>query len=90
MSAPINQMPKSKYVPHKTLEESELFVSVGNSPYILAIKTVVTKVCRIEGPDGKPGLDQNGQPMYFYQTQCTTAILTAEEYNVRKKMEDLR
>ncbi len=83
-----NQM---RYVPHKVLKESALYLAVGDdSGIVLEIKTVVMKVNRVYSLDGKPASNPDGTPQYSWQTQIFLTALTKAEYDVRKKMDDFQ
>ena len=79
---------KMKYVPHKVLREGSTFVAVADGNYVLEVRTVVSKVSRILGPDDKPLTGPDGNPIYNAQTNAVVSLLTKEEWKVRKETED--
>lgn len=88
MSIIPNQIPKGRYVPHKTLKEGTTYIALADSDYILAVRVAITKVTRIDGSDGKPATNADGTPGYYFTSQNITTTLTKEEYKVRKQLED--
>lgn len=77
--------PKSKYTPHKTLQEGWTYVSVPNDKAIIGVKVVVTKVMKLYNADGTPQKDATGAPAYWFQSTNVVKSLTPEEYRVAKE-----
>ena len=79
--------PKGKFVPHKVLREGWTYFTVSDSDAVIGVKISVTKVMRLEGPDGKPLVNPDGTPGYYFNSTNVVRTLTAEEWRVLKHQE---
>lgn len=71
--------PKGKLVGFKPLQERFSYYALDDGT-VLGIKPAVVKVYRLQNPDGSPASGPDGAPLYFYQTQNITQVLSREEY----------
>lgn len=76
---------KSKFVPHKTLEEGWTYVSVEGEDVVIGVRVSVTKVMKLLNPDGSPQRDATGNPAFWFQSSNIVKVLSPEEYRVIKK-----
>jgi len=81
--------PKSKFVPHKVLKEGWTYFTVSDSDYVIGVKASVTKVMRIEGPDGSPAVGPDGAPVYAFNTTNVVKSLSKDEWRVLKQQDSL-
>lgn len=79
-------MPKGKFMPFKALHEGWTYVSLDDGR-ILGVKLVMTKIMTMEGPDGKPAVQPDGNPTYMVQAQNVVVVLSKEEWQVIKQKE---
>ncbi len=77
--------PRGKFTPHKVMREAWTYFSVEDSDIVIGIKTVVTKVIRLEGPDGQPLNNPDGTPSYFWNSFNVVRTLTAAEWEIQRK-----
>lgn len=83
MSGP--QIPgKSKFVPHKTLQEGWTYVSVPGDNVVVGVKVLVTKMMKLYNADGTPQRDAAGNPGYWFQSTNAVRVLTQDEYKAIK------
>ncbi len=73
---------KSKFAPHKTMEEGWTYVSIPDDHVVIGVKVSVTKVMKLLNPDGSPQRDATGTPAYWFQSANVVKVLTPEEYKV--------
>jgi hypothetical protein len=76
---PMQPIPRGKLVNFKPLREGWSDYSLADGT-ILRIRVVVTKVTRMENPDGSPAFTPTGEPAYFVQSQNVFQVLTPAEY----------
>ena len=81
--------PKTKYVPHKVLREGTVYLGLAGSDNVLMIRVVVGKVNVLVDQNGQELKQPDGTPMYMVQTSPVITVLTKEEWNLRKEMQDL-
>ena len=69
----VNKLPKGKIIDVLSANErwNEYKLADGN---LLRVKVIVTKVIKIEGQT-----DPQGNPTYFFQSQCVSQVLNPEE-----------
>ncbi len=84
MSGPVGV--KSKFVPHKTMEEGWTYVSVPDDNIVIGVRVSVTKVMKLLNPDGSQQRDAAGNPAYWFQSANVVKVLTPEEYRVIQQM----
>ena len=68
-----------KIVGFKPLSEEFSYYSLDDGT-IIGVKPVVVKIFRLKNPDGSPASGPDGTPVYNYQTQNVTQVLTPAEY----------
>jgi hypothetical protein len=72
-------MPKGKLVTFKPLIEEWSAYSLGDGN-VLRVKTVLTKVTRLQNADGSIAFGPTGEPLYIVQSQNVVQTLTSSEY----------
>lgn len=72
-------VPKGSIVNFKPLREEWSDYSLSDGT-VLRVKIVVTKVMRLQNPDGSSAFGPTGEPAYFFQSQNVVQVLTPKEY----------
>lgn len=80
-----SQKPNTRYVPSQTIEEGWTYVSIPDDDTVLGLRLAVTKVMKVLKPDNTPAVDNNGNPIYTYNSVPVVRVLTKEEYEMEKK-----
>lgn len=86
MAAIPGQTPKGKFVNHKTLKEGWTYISTSDGT-VIGVKVSVTKVMKLQNPDGTTILNPDGTPAYYIMSTNVLRTLSREEWNQIKQEE---
>jgi hypothetical protein len=75
----IQPIPKGKIVDFKPLREDWSDYSLSDGT-VLRVKVVISKVTRLQNPDGNFSVSPTGEPIYFFQSQNVVQVVTPAEY----------
>ncbi|MEE9586140.1 MAG: hypothetical protein V3W09_04490 [Nitrososphaerales archaeon] len=86
MVAISGQRPSGKFVNHKALKEGWTYISTSDG-MVIGVKVSVTKVVKLQSPDGAPMLNPDGTPAYYIMSTNVLRTLTREEWEEVKREE---
>jgi len=86
MAARPGEVPRGKFVNHKTLKEGWTYISTSDGT-VIGVKVSVTKVLRVQNPDGTTMMNPDGTPAYFIFSTNVIRTLTREEWEEVKREE---
>ncbi len=86
MAALPGQRPNGKFVNHKTLKEGWSYISTSDGT-VIGVKVSVTKVVKLQNPEGAPLMNPDGTPAYYIMSTNVVRTLTREEWEEVKREE---
>lgn len=68
------------FAPHQLVHEGITYVKVDKFDYVLAIKTLVTRIEFVKETNGMPVIAPDGLPMILTSTTPQVTLLTLDEF----------
>jgi outer membrane protein assembly factor BamB len=86
MTSVPGQPPMGRFVNHKTLKEGWTYISTSDGN-VIGLKISVTKVVKMQNPDGSPMINPDGTPAYYVMSSNILRVLTRQEWDEVKRDE---
>lgn len=81
------QLPKTKFVAHKTLKHAIAYVTLSDSDVVMEVHLDIMKVGRVVDEQGKPlNNPMDGSPAYIVNHGIRIQLLTKEEWKIKKEL----
>jgi outer membrane protein assembly factor BamB len=80
------QPTRGKFVNHKTLKEGWTYISTSDGT-VIGLKISVTKVVKLQNPDGSSMQNPDGTPAYYVMSSNIIRVLTRGEWDEVKRDE---